>query len=127
MAGNDGRMQGWAGAGEGYLGVASAFVLAGFVKLSSTELTLTNRRVLAGQGFFRRRTFEVPLAWLATITVDETLLGRVLGYGTVTLRGTGNEADRFPKIRHALEFRRRVQEQWHASRSGSSEEAAKKS
>jgi uncharacterized membrane protein YdbT with pleckstrin-like domain len=56
-------------------------------------------------------SFEVPLAWLATITVDETLLRRILGYGTVTLRGTGNEADRFPKIQRALEFRRRAQEQ----------------
>jgi Bacterial PH domain len=67
-------------------------------------LTITNRRVLARQGFFRRRTFEVPPAWLATITVDETLLGQMLGHGTVTLRGTAMKATGFQRSRARWNF-----------------------
>jgi hypothetical protein len=99
-----------------YLAIAVACLAFGFVRRASSALTITNRRVMAQKGFWMRKTFEVPLSWLATVTVEESLLGRVLGYGTILLRGTGGSVERFPRMSSAVRFRKLVQQEWERSR-----------
>jgi hypothetical protein len=98
------------------LAVAAACLAFGFVRRSSTALTITNRRVVAQKGFWTRKTFEVPLSWLATVTIEESLLGRILGYGTILLRGTGGAVERFPSMGAAVRFRKLLQQEWERSR-----------
>lgn len=43
--------------------------------------------------------------------VDESIFGRMLGYGTVIVRGTGGTFETFDKIAHPNELRRQVQQQ----------------
>ena len=83
------------------------------MRFQSVSLAVTNERVLARQGFLVRKTFGVPLARLAAMTVEENLLGQILGYGTVVLRGTSGGPERFRAIRKPLAFRTRTQEEWN--------------
>src|SRR5437899_3107202 len=99
----------WAGAG--CLLVASIFFGIGFVRRSATEMAVTNKRVIVKSGIVDRRTIELLLPRIESIAVEEPALGRVLGYGTVIVRGTGGTPEVFPQIARPLEFREQVQRQ----------------
>ena len=61
-----------------------------WITYRSTELAVTNRRVIFKTGLIRRRTVEMNMDKVETVDVDQTLFGRLLGYGTVHVRGTGS-------------------------------------
>jgi uncharacterized membrane protein YdbT with pleckstrin-like domain len=83
----------------------------GIAKRNATEMAVTNKRVLIKTGMASRRTLDVMLSSVESIGVEETVVGRVLGYGTVIVRGTGGTPETFMMIAHPQEFRRAVQEQ----------------
>ena len=93
------------------LASGSALMLAGVMKLNATEMVVTNKRVIVKTGILTRRTFEMLLSRIESIGVEEPMLGRMLGYGTVILRGVGGTPDEFDLIARPLEFRSHVQEQ----------------
>jgi len=99
----------WAGAG--CLLVAAIFFGIGFVRRNATEMAVTNKRVIVKSGIVDRRTIELLLQRIESIAVEEPALGRVLGYGTVIVRGTGGTPEVFPQIARPLEFREQVQRQ----------------
>jgi hypothetical protein len=84
---------------------------AGLIRKLSTEVVLSNKRVLIKSGLINRKSIEVVLKKVESIGVDESALGRLLGYGAVILRGTGGTFETFGTIAHPNEFRRQVQEQ----------------
>jgi uncharacterized membrane protein YdbT with pleckstrin-like domain len=103
--------QGMAIAG-GVLLVVGFFVFAyGVAKRNATEMAVTNRRVLIKTGMLSRRTLDLMLARVESIGVEETALGRMLGYGSVIVRGTGGTPESFLMMARPQEFRRAVQEQ----------------
>jgi uncharacterized membrane protein YdbT with pleckstrin-like domain len=83
----------------------------GIAKRNATEMAVTNKRVLIKTGMASRRTLDVMLSRVESIGVEETVVGRVFGYGTVIVRGTGGTPETFMMIAHPQEFRRAVQEQ----------------
>ena len=83
----------------------------GIVKRNATEMAVTNRRVLIKTGIASRRTLDLMLARVESIGVEETVFGRMVGYGTVIVRGTGGTPETFEKIAHPQDFRRNVQAQ----------------
>lgn len=90
--------------------VISAIVFAiGAIRRNATEMALTNKRVIVKTGLTTRRTLELVLARIESIVVEEPTMGRMLGYGTVIIRGTGGTPEVFEKIAHPLEFREQVQ------------------
>jgi uncharacterized membrane protein YdbT with pleckstrin-like domain len=93
------------------LAIAATLVLVGYFSRGATEMAVTNKRVMIKTGFLRRRTFELLLSKVESIGVDEGIVGRVLGYGSVVVRGTGGTPEPFRKVGHPLEFRRQVQQQ----------------
>jgi hypothetical protein len=80
-------------------------------KRNATEMAVTDRRVIVKVGVAARRTFEILLSKVESIGVEESVMGRMLGYGTVVVRGTGGTPESFDKIAHPLEFRTQVEEQ----------------
>jgi uncharacterized membrane protein YdbT with pleckstrin-like domain len=99
------------GIGLSLLLVSGLIVASGFLRRSSSEFAVTNRRVILKAGLIRRRSLELLLNKIESIGVDQGLLGRMFGYGTIVVRGTGGTAEPFTNVRHALEFRRQVQAQ----------------
>ena len=92
--------------------VAAIAVFAyGLAKRSATEMAVTNRRVLIKTGMGSRRTLDMMLSRVESIGVEETFWGRMLGYGSVVVRGTGGTPESFVMIANPQEFRRNVQEQ----------------
>jgi uncharacterized membrane protein YdbT with pleckstrin-like domain len=83
----------------------------GVAKRNATEMAVTNRRVLIKTGMTNRRTLDLMLSRVESIGVEETAAGRMLGYGSVVVRGTGGTPEPFLMIAHPQEFRRAVQEQ----------------
>jgi uncharacterized membrane protein YdbT with pleckstrin-like domain len=92
--------------------VAAAGTLAyGIAKRNATEMAVTNKRVLIKTGLASRRTLDIMLSRVESIGVEETVIGRLLSYGTVVVRGTGGTPEAFVMVDHPQEFRRAVQEQ----------------
>ena len=99
----------WGGAACLVLG--AIFLGIGLVRRNATEMAVTNKRVIVKSGLADRRTIELLLQRIESIAVEEPALGRLLGYGTVIVRGTGGTPEVFPQIARPLEFREQVQRQ----------------
>jgi uncharacterized membrane protein YdbT with pleckstrin-like domain len=67
--------------------------------------------VIVKIGFLSRRTIEINLSRVESIQVDQSLLGRVLNYGTIVVIGTGGTKEPFTLIADPLAFRHAVQAQ----------------
>jgi uncharacterized membrane protein YdbT with pleckstrin-like domain len=91
--------------------VGAALFCIGLLKRSVTEMAVTNKRVIVKTGLADRRTNEILLSRIESVVVDEPAIGRILGYGTVIVRGTGGTPEVFEKIYQPLEFREQVQRQ----------------
>jgi len=101
----------WAIAGAILLAVAVIIASYSMAKRNATEMAVTNRRVIIKIGMVSRRSREIMLPKVESIGIDETAMGRMLGYGTVVIHGTGGTPEPFDRIAHPSEFRRHVQEQ----------------
>jgi uncharacterized membrane protein YdbT with pleckstrin-like domain len=91
--------------------VGAVLFCIGLLKRNATEMAVTNKRVIAKTGVANRRSIEILLSRIESVVVDEPAMGRVLGYGTVIVRGTGGTPEIFEKIYHPLDFREQVQRQ----------------
>jgi len=91
--------------------IGGALFFVGILKRNATEMAVTNKRVIVKTGIVDRRTIEILLSRIESVAVEEPALGRLLGYGTVIVRGTGGTPEVFSKIYHPLEFREQVQRQ----------------
>jgi uncharacterized membrane protein YdbT with pleckstrin-like domain len=83
----------------------------GAAKRNATEMAVTNRRVLIKTGMASRRTLDLMLNKVESIGVTETFMGRIFGYGSVVIHGTGGTPESFVMIAHPQQFRQSVQEQ----------------
>ena len=108
---NGGRYEGAMVWGALALLGAIALIASGIVRRLATEVAVSNKRVLIKRGLFSRRSIEVLLPKVESIGVDESFFGRMLGYGTVIVRGTGGTFESFDKIAHPNDLRRHLQKQ----------------
>jgi hypothetical protein len=99
------------GGGVALLVCGVIVLLIGMVRRNATEMAVTNKRVIVKTGLANRRTIELLLTRIESIAVEEPAMGRVFGYGTVIVRGTGGTPELFSKIAHPLRFREQVQRQ----------------
>ena len=76
----------------------------------SDEFVVTNKRVIVKTGLISRKTLEMNLNKIESVNVDQSIMGRMLDYGTVTIIGTGGTRESFSNIGNAVEFRKRFQE-----------------
>ena len=76
-----------------------------------SEFGITDKRIIGKVGFIRRTSLDVFLIKVESIQVKQGIFGRILGYGSITITGTGGVRNPFRKISYPLEFRKKVQEQ----------------
>lgn len=77
-----------------------------FLISKTNEAVVTNKRVIIKSGIIRRRVFDLQLAKVESVNVYQSILGRILGYGTITANGTGGSWGSIYMIRKPDEFRR---------------------
>jgi len=82
--------------------------LRAFIRRATTELAVTNHRVIYKSGLLSRHTIEMNRDKVESVDVDQSLLGRILGYGTVVVRGTGGSLEPMRNIGDPLSFRSHI-------------------
>lgn len=99
------------GAIVGLIPFAAGLVLwlVRWIRVNSSEFAVTSKRVVIKLGLVRRKTLELLLRQVEAIEVEQGVMGRIFGYGTITLVGTGGTNEPFHGIANPLEFRRQVQ------------------
>lgn len=80
---------GWpfSAAGAGLLVVAAAGATATVWRWHRTHVVLTTEKLVVVHGLVRRRAAAVHLARIGPLELEQTLLGRLLGYGTLVAGG----------------------------------------
>lgn len=89
--------------------IPAGILLAAAVGVKTSELVITDRRVLIKVGFIRRHTFEMFISKIESVAVYQGMMGRIFNYGTVEIRGTGGSAESFATIAAPLQFRDAIQ------------------
>lgn len=84
-------------------------LVARWFKRKTSEFAITNKRVVIKAGWIRRRTVEIHLAKVESVDIDQGIFGRMLGWGKITIVGTGGSREPFRLIAKPLEFRRALQ------------------
>ncbi|MGO9134843.1 MAG: PH domain-containing protein [Methylovirgula sp.] len=74
----------------------------------TTEIAVTNHRVIYKCGFINRHTDEMNIDKIESVIVDQSILGRIFDYGTINIRGTGASIERLKLISHAIELRNAI-------------------
>jgi uncharacterized membrane protein YdbT with pleckstrin-like domain len=77
-----------------------------WIVYATTELAITNKRVIAKTGMIERRTTEMFLEKIESIQVDQSILGRLFDFGSVVISGTGVHSAPFKNISDPLALRR---------------------
>jgi len=97
------------GSGPGwFILIGAIMVLSAVITVYTTELALTNKRIIAKFGFIRRETVELRLEKVESIGVKQGILGRLFGFGSIVVKGTGGTGTPVPSIAQPLDFRRVV-------------------
>ena len=84
------------------------FGLIAVINVMTTELAVTNKKVIGKTGFIQRVSIDLPLDKLESINIDQGVMGRILGFGRVSIRGVGGNNVSIPFIKNPLDFRRVV-------------------
>lgn len=99
------------------LPISAMLLLYAYLKIRSTEMGITSKRVIRKSGVIMRDTAEIRLAKVESVSVKQGFLGRIFGYGDVIISGSGGNDAVMKGVRDPLAFRAKVQEAFeHAQR-----------
>lgn len=108
-----GRLSAWGYAGRIALGVlliplvVGLFLLAWvWIQMRTVEMAITNKRLIIKSGLISRQTIELNLGKVESLQVDQTVMGRLFGYGSIRVNGTGMSHAPIRGVADPLEFRR---------------------
>ena len=92
----------------GLLALAALCFLCAYVIRSATEFAVTDKRIIAKTGLVSRKTVEVFLDKVESMNVDQSVMGRLLNFGTVTVVGTGSTHDPITTVSAPMALRKQV-------------------
>ncbi len=99
-------------------GLGLIFLVMAYVKYRTTELAITNKRVIVKTGFIRRSTIEININNVESLQVDQEVLGRMFNFGTLIISGAGTPQAPVAGISRPMEFRKAFMEAQDQSKSG---------
>ena len=80
--------------------------LAAWIIYVSTELAITNKRIISKSGLIQRNTTEMFLEKVESVQVEQGILGRLFDFGSITISGTGGDKSPIRNISQPIEFRK---------------------
>ncbi len=83
-------------------------LFAAWIKRLTTELAVTNRRIIYKRGLIRRYSIEMNMDKVESVDVSQSILGRIFDFGDILVRGTGSGLEPLRRIDAPLEFRNHV-------------------
>jgi uncharacterized membrane protein YdbT with pleckstrin-like domain len=93
----------------GIIGIGIIIFISMMVKKWTTEIGVTSHRFVEKKGLFSLRSNEIALPNIEGVKVEQSFLGRIFGYGTVRIEGTGVDAVTTPTIADPVGFVRAIQ------------------
>lgn len=91
---------------SGVVAVAAGLSLfANWLEQRTTEIVITDKRVIHKTGLIGRKTQEINVSKVESVLVAQGLFGRLFDYGTVTIKGTGGGWEPLRMIRQPLRLR----------------------
>jgi uncharacterized membrane protein YdbT with pleckstrin-like domain len=93
----------------GVVGIGIIIFISMMVKKWTTEIGVTSHRFVEKKGLFSLRSNEIALPNIEGVKVEQSFLGRIFGYGTVRIEGTGVDAVTTPTIADPVGFLRAIQ------------------
>ncbi|HEX2697262.1 MAG TPA: PH domain-containing protein, partial [Anaerolineales bacterium] len=106
--------------------VTVRLAIEALIDITTTELAITNQRVIAKTGLFHQHTIEILLSKVESIKVSQNILGKLMNFGTVTVVGTGGTKESFRAIIDPLQVRNKVNQiiQQHSQATSASSKTA---
>jgi uncharacterized membrane protein YdbT with pleckstrin-like domain len=98
----------WTVAAIVFAAAAAVMFLSSWFRRWTTEIDVTDRRIVFKRGFIRRHTVEMNMDKVESVDVDQSFWGRILDYGDITIRGTGEGIEPLHGIGAPLDFRNHV-------------------
>jgi uncharacterized membrane protein YdbT with pleckstrin-like domain len=92
------------------VGVGLVFLAIAWIRVRSTEIAITTRRVIAKSGFIKRHTVEINLDKVEALKVEQGVWGRMLNFGSIFISGAGTSVAPIHDIADPLVFRRKFME-----------------
>lgn len=92
------------------IALGAVLLIIALMRIKTTELAVTNKRVIAKTGFIKRDTIELKLHKIEGFMVTQTVMGRIFNYGTVSVSGTGDIKTTIEFISNPTGFRKAVNE-----------------
>ena len=93
----------------GIVGIGIIIFISMMVRKWTTEIGVTSHRFVEKKGLFALRSNEIALPNIEGVKVEQSFLGRIFGYGTVRIEGTGVDAVTTPTIADPVGFVRAIQ------------------
>lgn len=87
-------------------GIGLLLLLWAWLVARTTELAITNKRIISKNGIIRRSIMELRLDKIESIKVDQGIVGRMLNFGSITIAGTGGDKTPIERIANPLEFQK---------------------
>jgi uncharacterized membrane protein YdbT with pleckstrin-like domain len=106
------------------MGVGLILWAVAVARYFTTEMAITNKRVIAKFGIISRRTVEINLQRIESIQVHQSIVGRILNYGSIIVSGAGNPQAPIPGISDPLRFRKEFSESQETFSKGTTAAAA---
>jgi uncharacterized membrane protein YdbT with pleckstrin-like domain len=88
--------------------MAAGALLSAWFRRITTEIAVTDRRIIYKRGFVSRRTIEMQMDKVESVDVDQSVMGRILNYGDIIIRGVGVGIEPLKNIEAPIEFRNHV-------------------
>lgn len=93
----------------GLVGIGVLIFLHLWVTAATTEIVVTNHRVVVKTGWLRRDTRELPIRSIALVTIQQGLWARIFGFGRVVIHGGGDDDIKIRPIADPLLFRKAIE------------------
>jgi uncharacterized membrane protein YdbT with pleckstrin-like domain len=91
------------------LAIGGVWFCASALHMKTTEFAVTNQRVALKRGWLTLSTQELAVANIEEVRIEQSLFGRLFGFGRVIVTGTGEGVILFPPLAHPIEFRRAIE------------------
>jgi uncharacterized membrane protein YdbT with pleckstrin-like domain len=109
----------------GVLAIGAYFFIAPALRMLTTEFAVTDRRVILKWGWLNRRTAELAVESVESVQLNQSIWGRLFGYGRLIVTGTGEAQINFPPMAEPVKFRRAIESGRGKAKANNADAAAK--